>query len=101
MNGKSQKTEWLEYAAERSHGNARQWRRYLRKIMNEDGIRLSGSEIADLLASDSLDMFQKIYLKSAAEPGSITQQRIAAMNQKFEPRILKAFLESKGQTGNE
>ena len=72
--------QFLINGADNSKYNAKQWYRYLRKIVTDTGTKLDNSEIDDLLASDKLTMFQKLSLKQAIVADSPTHNHLMDLN---------------------
>ena len=79
---------YYENAALDSKYNKDHWFRYLRKFIISEGCKLSDSEIQELLSSSKLTMYQKVTLKRAVIPGTPTNLKVIALNQKTKtPRV--------------
>ena len=78
--------------ARRSRCHFDQWVRYLRKGITDEKILLSEEEITDILGSGALTMVQMITFKRAMEPGTITNKKIAALNQKSKTPMVEELL---------
>jgi len=80
---KNQRVEDIIKASEHSRYNTSHWFRYLRKEFDTiDKMRLTNEDINALLQSDKLTMFQKVSLKQAANPDSVTSSYISSLNKK-------------------
>lgn len=72
--------QYLENAAIESRGCARHWVRYLRKVIDINGIKLTPQDIKALLSSPALDNAQKATLKKAVTPGTPTHKYVVFLN---------------------
>lgn len=77
-----QTVEYYKKAALESRNCSEQWFRYLRKIVSEDGCKLSELQINMLLSSSSLTMYQKLLLKRAIIPETETNLKVLGLNRK-------------------
>ena len=68
--------------ARRSRYHADHWFRYLRKVVSEQGALLSQDELKLIIASGELTMLQVITLKRALQPGTPTNRKVIALNQR-------------------
>lgn len=87
------KIVYLYSAAEHSKYNAKHWFRYLRKEFDNDNKQLTADQIAELLLSNELTLFQKISLKRALEKDSLTHEYISSLNHKTQTPMLKKVME--------
>jgi len=82
------KTDYLINAAEQSRYSGSHWMRYLRKEVDSDSVSLDEGDMARLLASDRLTMFQKVSLKRCMQQNTATNKYAVSLNKKAEPRML-------------
>ena len=82
--------------AKRSRYNARHWFRYLRKYADEEKTVLSEDEIATIIDSGELTMYQIITLKRAMQPGTITNKRAAGLNKRTTTPMVNEILRRHG-----
>ena len=75
--------------ARRSRYHADQWFRYLRKAVTEDGTKLSPEEIAAILGSGELSMFQTVSFQRAMVAGTPTHQHVIGLNQRTETPMVR------------
>lgn len=73
---------YYEKAAVESRCSSDQWYRYMRKIISQNGCKISAQQIAMLLSSPKLTMYQKVVLKQAVIPGSFVNRKVISLNQK-------------------
>ena len=73
--------DYLIDAAGQSRFNTQHWLRYLRKEFVEGRSLLSDQELANVLRSPSLTMFQKVSLKRAVTPDCPTNRYVVSLNQ--------------------
>jgi transcriptional regulator with XRE-family HTH domain len=81
--------EALLRAAEQSKDNAKHWFRYLRKEFVDGKIRLTPEQLAVVLNSGRLTMFQRISLLRAIEPGTETNKYILSLNEPAKATMLE------------
>lgn len=76
---------WYEYmisAAQESNDNARQWFRYLRKVILPNSSKLTKDDLEKLLVAPELTNFQKVTLKMAMDDSTETHRYVISLNQK-------------------
>jgi uncharacterized protein YwgA len=89
---------WYEYmisAAQESKDNARQWFRYLRKVIFPDTSKLTDEDLSKLLNTPELSDFQKVTLKLAMNKATGTHQYVISLNQKRKVKSLEQLLNGK------
>ena len=82
--------------AKRSRYNSAQWFRYLRKVVDGNRTLLTSEEIEVLINSGMLTMFQKITLKRAMQPGTLTNSRVVRLNQRTNTPMVNEVLRRHG-----
>lgn len=78
-------------AAEQSKNDAKLWLRYLRKEFIGGRTRLTPEQVAAILNSGKLTMYQRISLLRAIEPGTITNKYVLSLNEPAKTPILDAI----------
>jgi len=98
-NGKAEKAkQWgsfvsfLEDAAEQSRYHTGHWFRYLRKVITEDGIKLTPEEIDQIIKSDKLTLVQKVSLKQAIKKDTPTNRYVVGLNQRTTTPMLREIM---------
>lgn len=90
-------TTWYDYmirASEHSQKNGDLWFRYLYKVIQDEGTKLSSDDVEQLLKNPTLTPFQKITLQDALTNGTHTREYVLQANRKSQPKdILKLFRE--------
>ena len=88
----SPRVNYMLEGARASRYHSHQWFRYLRKGLSGSEVALSPDDIQVIEASGVLTMFQVITLRRAMEPGTITNQRVMALNQKSSTPMVEELL---------
>ena len=90
-------TTWYDYmvcASEHSQKDGDLWFRYLYKVIQDEGTKLSFDDVEQLLKNPILTPFQKITLQDALTDGTHTREYVLQANRKNQPKdILKLFRE--------
>ena len=90
-------TTWYDYmirASEHSQKDGNLWFRYLYKVIQDEGTKLSSDDVEQLLKNPTLTPFQKITLQDALTDGTHTRKHVLQANRKSQPKdILKLFRE--------
>lgn len=87
---------WYEFmlnAAQQSRYSARQWFRYLRKVIFEDCTYLTDEDVKNLLNSTELTAFQKVSLEFAVQQGSPTHNHVVSLNKRANVDEVRKLLE--------
>ena len=74
--------KYLENVTTSIKGDGDLWLRYLRKVISDDGIKLTDDDIEYLLNSKLLSTFQKISLKDALTEGTCMNLHIKKLTRK-------------------
>lgn len=88
--------DWYTYmirAADHSKYNGSHWFRYLRKVIFENGSKLSAEDLSRLLQSKNLSNFQKVSLKYAMQKGSPTHDYVMSLNHPAKLTNIRALME--------
>lgn len=83
------RVSYMVQGARNSKYHASQWMRYLRKGISEEKVVLTSEEVRRIIDSGELTMFQVITLKRAVQPGTATNKRVAALNQRTSLSMLQ------------
>lgn len=90
---------WYEYMIQASKNSERDgdlWFRYLYKVIQDNGTKLTSDDVTRLLNSTVLTPFQKITLQDALTDGTHTREHVLQANRKAQPKnILKLFKEGR------
>ncbi|AYG00121.1 hypothetical protein [Lactococcus allomyrinae] len=84
---------WIEYyieAAKKSRDDSELWIRYLNKAIQRDKIDLSKNEIDYLTHCEELSAFQKMVLKEACKPGTLSWEKTVVIS---EPAMFRQLQE--------
>ena len=88
--------DWYTYmirAADHSKYNGSHWFRYLRKVIFENGSKLTAEDLSRLLQSKNLSNFQKVSLKYAMQKGSPTHDYVMSLNRPAKLTNICALME--------
>ena len=90
---------WYEYmiqASEESKNDGDLWLRYLYKVIDDSGTKLTEDDVNRLVNSHVLTQFQKVTLQDALTEGTHTREHVLRANRQFIPKdIIKLFKEGK------
>jgi len=88
--------EYLLEASKHANGNGEIWFRYLYKVIQDDGTKLTPTDVELLLNDPNLLPFEKVTLQDALTEGTHTREHVLSANRKTKPKdILKLFREGK------
>ena len=97
--GSISREENIMRAAERSRDNAKHWLRYLRKEFIGGKSRLTSEQVAVILNSGRLSMYQRISLLRAIEPGTPTNEYVLSLNERAKTPMVDKLLRERGHVG--
>lgn len=90
-------TTWYDYmvrASEHAGSDGDLWFRYLYKVIQDAGTKLTTDDVEQLLKNPTLTPFQKITLQDALTEGTRTREYVLQANRKSKSKdILKLFRE--------
>lgn len=88
---------WYNYmiqASEHAKKDGDLWFRYLYKVIQDNGTKLTADDVRKLLKDPNLTPFQKITLQDALTEGTHTREHVLSANRKTPPKdILTLFRE--------
>ena len=92
--------DYMIRASEHANGDGELWFRYLYKVIQDSGTKLTTDDVSRLLHSPLLSDFEKVTLQDALTEGTHTRKHVLKANRKTKPKdIVKLFRERNyGQT---
>lgn len=82
--------------AKNSRYNTKHWLRYLSKVISEEKSMLSDKEIAEIIDSGELTMYQIVTLRHAMTPGTATNEFVNKMNRRASTPMVDAIKKKYG-----